>query len=236
MGSRIHITSIIPASYHWDERGNRVRIKKGSVNTNKLDNNIARSKSKIQELALCNGWDYFCTFTINKDKYDRYDFKTYYSDLSKFIANYNRSCKPEEQVKYIFVPEMHKDGAWHIHGFLKGIRGGDLYINKHGYLGWKQYEKKFGYISFSQIKDVDRCANYILKYITKDSSKNISELGLHLYYASKKLLTGETIFRGSLNLKCPWGYITEDDYCRVKDFDSRYQNYKDYIEVINEII
>jgi len=208
------------------------RSKKNTINDSKLENNISRAKTKVKELVLCNEWNYFCTFTISKEKYNRYDFKTYYEKFSKFIGNYNRSCLPDEKVKYIFVPEMHKDGAWHIHGFIKGIRKKDIYINGHGYLGWTQYEEKFGFISFSDIRDIDKSANYILKYITKDTTKNISALGMHIYYASKGLETAEIIYKGKILLKCPWGYETKDGYCRIKEFDGRYQDYKDYIEVM----
>jgi len=69
-----------------------------------------------------------------------------------------------------------------------------------------------------------------MKYLTKDSAKNISELGMHMYYSSKNLKTSELLFRGKLILHCEWGYETPDGFCRIKDFDSRYQNYKDYVE------
>lgn len=199
-------------------------VAKGTSNDSKLDNNIARAKIKVKEYVLCNPWDYFATFTINPDKYDRYNLKAYYNDFSRFLLNYNRYCTPEEKVKYIFVPEMHKNGAWHIHGFLKGIRQQDLYINEHSYLSWSTYEEKFGYISFGRIRDIERSSNYILKYITKGRSKNITELGGHLYYASKGLQTATLLYRGKLRLHCDWDYETPDGYCRLRYFDERKEN------------
>ena len=64
--------------------------KKNSVNSEKLSNNVARAKTKINELALCNPWSWFVTLTIDKDKYDRYDLKTYYKHFSQFLNNLNR--------------------------------------------------------------------------------------------------------------------------------------------------
>lgn len=210
---------------------NRKRSAKNTVNNEKLENNIARSKSRVKEYVLCNPWDYFCTLTIDKTKYDRYNLKTYYADFSKFIQNYNRFCNDDEIVKYILIPEMHKDNAWHMHGFLKGIRKRDIYINQHGYLGWNRYEDKFGYISFAPIRDIEKSSNYILKYMTKDTSRNVSDLGNHLYYSSKGLKTAEMIFRGKIELKCEWDYERPDGFCRIKYFDDRKDDLAEYIRV-----
>ena len=141
----------------------RQYVPKSSVNTEKLDNNISRAKSVCKELVLCNSWDYWCTFTISPEKYDRYNLKKYIKDFTEFIHNYNRRCSDTEKVKYLFIPEMHQDGAWHIHGFIKGIKSKDLYVNSHGYLSWKQYEDKFGFISMSKVRDVDRASSYMMK-------------------------------------------------------------------------
>ena len=39
----------------------------------KLFNSISRSRQAIYELALCNDWEYFVTFTINKRNHDRFN-------------------------------------------------------------------------------------------------------------------------------------------------------------------
>jgi hypothetical protein len=205
--------------------------KKNSVNTLKLSNNIIRAKTKVQELAFCNDWNYFVTLTIDKKKYDRYDLKTYYHDFSEFLHNLNRRRTVDNKIVYLLIPEMHKDGAWHIHGLFNGLQPTDLYINQNGYLGWLEYEKRFGYISFSKVKDKDRVSNYIVKYLTKDVDKNVSELGLHLYYASKGLQKADVLFRGRAELLCPWDYEHPDHYCRVKTFDLRTDDYTDYLKL-----
>ena len=143
--------------------------KKGSKNTEKLSNNITRAKTTIREYALCNKWDFWCTFTINPRKYNRYHLDDYIKDFTEFIHNYNR--RKEEKCRYLFIPEQHKDGAWHIHGFISGIAETDIYINKFGYFAWKQYEEKFGFISMTKLDDdIERLASYCLKYISVISS------------------------------------------------------------------
>lgn len=59
----------------WESE--RPSKKKGSVNNGKLENNLCRAKSTVRELALCNDWDYWCTFTLAPDKHNRYDLESY---------------------------------------------------------------------------------------------------------------------------------------------------------------
>jgi hypothetical protein len=206
---------------------------KNSMNSIKLENNISRARSRIKEYALQNEWHSFATLTLNKEKYDRYDLKNYHKDLSKFINNYNRSLPDDEKVKYLLIPEMHKDGAWHMHGLLKGIQKQDMITNSNGYQTWIQYQKKFGYISFSPINDISSCSNYILKYIGKGFGVDVQSLGSHLYYSSKGLARADIKYKGfNLRLLCAWDYESEDGFCKIKTIDLRYQNPSDYLELL----
>ncbi len=231
MGHIIKVANLNAIRINGLEDNHIINVK-GAINDSKLDNNIARAKSRVKEYVLCNKWDYFCTFTISPEKYDRHNFNLYYTDFSRFLRNYNRYCTEEEKVKYIFIPETHKDGAWHIHGFIKGIKDKDIYNNRFGYLSWKQYEERFGFISFDRIKDIEASSNYILKYITKDVSKCVSDLNCHIFYSTKGLKKAELIFRGKIQLNCSWDYETPDGYCRLKYFDERKENYLNFIEVL----
>lgn len=205
--------------------------KKNSVNDDKLANNLSRAKARVNELALCNDWEYFITLTIDKSKYDRYNLKAYYRDFSEFIHNLNRRRPVERKITYLLIPETHEDGAWHMHGLFNGLCENDFYINQNGYFSWDKYDKKFGYISLDHIKDKDRTASYIVKYITKDVGRNVTELGCHLYYASKNLKTAELLYRGRAELLCPWDYEHPDGYCRIKTFDIRTDDYTKYLKL-----
>lgn len=214
----------------WES--DQCKQKRGTANTTKLDNNLSRAKATVKELAQCNDWDYWCTFTLDKTKLDRYDLEVYKKRLGEFIHNYNRRCSPEEKVQYLLVPEMHKDGAWHMHGFIKGIRKKDLYVNKDGYLTWKQYEDKFGFISMSVLRDKDKCSSYITKYMTKDALATITKLNAHAYYASHGLKRSEVLYRGSGKFKGEWDWEHEDGYCKVKTIDSRKESLDKYFEMM----
>ncbi|MGB9763686.1 MAG: rolling circle replication-associated protein [Minisyncoccia bacterium] len=186
------------------------------VNDIKLDNNLIRSKSKVFELAVCNDFEYFITCTINKEKYNRYDLKTYYKDFTQFLRDYNKKYKTK--IQYLFIPERHKNGAWHIHGLIKGICPEHLIINEHGYLDWIYYRDRFGFISLSKVKDIERVSKYITKYITKRIDDTINDLNLHIYYASKGLKTAKEIKRGTLlSDSIPdFKYDFENDYVKIK--------------------
>lgn len=191
---------------------------KGTVNSKKLRNNIARVRSRVYELAMCNDWEYFVTLTIAPDKCDRYDLKAFYKRLSKFINNYNRNCDEDCKLLYLLIPEQHKDGAWHLHGLLKGIRKEDIKANANGYLTWSKYDKTFGYMSMDTLKSKEACSKYILKYITKELEKSVSELNNHMYYCSKGLKKAHTVFKGVADYPDDWvwDYETENGYCRIK--------------------
>lgn len=212
----------------WEEI--EPKAPKGSVNEEKLCNNLARAKSIVKEYVLCNQWDWWCTFTVNPQQYDRKELDIYAKDFAEFIHNYNRRREDKDKVKYILVPEQHQDGAWHMHGFIKGIAEKDIYINQYGYYTWKQYEKKFGFISMDKIKDIDRSSSYILKYMTKDSSKNVGALNKHLYYCSKGLKRADEIYRGNAEFFGSWDWEHPDGYCKVKTIDISKESLYDYLE------
>ena len=205
---------------------------KGSVNEFKLDNNISRVKSKLYEYSLCNPWDWFITFTLDPAKYDRHDLERYHKELSQWLRHYSaRKCN--NQLKFLLVPERHKDDAWHIHGFLYALPLEHLtpftlqehlpdYIRKKLLNGeqvynWQPYAKKFGYCNIEPIRNNEAASKYILKYITKDLSRCVSETNAHMYYCSRGLQIAETLKQGHLIVNfeeiSPIAY--ENDYVAV---------------------
>lgn len=182
---------------------------KNSVNENKLDCNLRRAKNTIKELVMCNDWEYFATLTLDKTKYNRYDLKKYIKDLSQYIRDLR---KRGNDIKYLLIPERHKDGAWHIHGFFSGLNQEELkefslseklpsYIKNSIKQGkkiwnWVGYSLKFGFNELEEIRDIDKVSSYVTKYITKDLSDTVNELGAKTYYCSRGLKRAKTIKRG----------------------------------------
>lgn len=225
-----------------------VPYKEKIENPDKLANNICRAKSTIYELALCNDWDYFCTFTIDKTKYDRYDLSKFHKDFVQKIRNLNKKYKCK--INYLLVPEKHKDGAWHMHGFLSCLPGQELrafgreehlplyildkIIKGHNIYTWTTYQEKFGFCDLEPIKNIYKASAYITKYVSKTLAENITELGAHTYYASKGLNRAEVIMTGYLDNPSDGSglnYEFENEYVKVHWMDKEeFENVKDFID------
>lgn len=78
-----------------------------------------RARTMVRDLALCNPMDYFVTLTFDAAKIDRYDIKTIMAKVNGWLDNQVR----RKGLAYILIPELHKDGAVHFHGFFNGALG-----------------------------------------------------------------------------------------------------------------
>lgn len=203
------------------------RRRKGEyVNTEKLEESIIRTRSKIYELAMCNDWEFFVTLTLDKRKYDRTDLKRYRVDLAQFIRDYRKKYKVD--IKYLLIPEEHKDRAWHMHGLLMGLPRAHLKVNENGYLDWFAYREKFGYISIDEIRNKEATSRYITKYITKNLENCVKEVGAHMYYCSRGLKRAEEVKKGVLKIKdAKWDY--QNDWVKIKWIDEEI-NPDEYID------
>ena len=170
---------------------------------------IYRARSRVKELALCQKWEYFATFTLAEEKQDRFDIKQYVRDLGNWIGNYRK--KYNCNLQYLIIPEQHKNGAWHAHGLLRNVAKDSLTINEHGYLDMPYYRNRFGYISLSKVKSHEKCATYITKYIAKDteSTSRALDKGSHLFYSSRGLQGKETLWVVSTHEHIQGGFRNE---------------------------
>lgn len=148
----------------------------------RMDESLYRTRRTVKDTILCNDFSYFCTFTFSPDKVDdRTDYPALSKALRKFFNNYKTREFPS--FKYMLIPEPHKDGAIHFHGVVNTLYGlcTPLYIykricdgfsqkfpNRKHYLDWPAFSERFGYFSCSKIRDCEKCATYVSKYITKD--------------------------------------------------------------------
>ena len=164
----------------------------------KLDNNKARARTAIFEIALCNEFDYFVTLTLDKKKYDRYNLPLFIKDFGQFIRDYRKKYKAN--IQYLLIPEKHKDGAWHMHGLIKNIPREHLKLNNNGYMDWEAYSNKFGWISVDKVKNQEAVSKYITKYISKDIDNTVSEKNKKSYYCTRGLKRSEKIKEGILTM------------------------------------
>lgn len=149
--------------------------------------NLSRTKNNIKKICLANHWDFFCTWTVSSKLGDRYSLDFCQTQMRKLMKAYKRKYK---SFKFIYITESHKDGAFHFHGLVSGLGEDDLYVNSNNYLSSRMFDS-LGFNSFSKIRDINKCGNYIMKYITKRCIKN--EMG-SIYFCSRGLSHGSSYF------------------------------------------
>lgn len=223
----LHKTSFIIPEY----QDYSLEPKSRDINDKKLDNNLSRAKNKIFEYALCNDFDYFVTFTLSKDKKDRYDLPGFIKDLGQFIRNLRRLKNYD--IQYLLIPESHKDGAWHMHGLLKGVPIQELTLFtlednipyrllemlKKGrkIYSWGGYADKFGFCTLEPIISKIKVSKYITKYISKTLKADLNrEKDKKLYYTSKGLNTALTVYKGLYNPNIDIDPDFENEYVATK--------------------
>lgn len=167
---------------------------------------LSRTKRHIRELALCNGFEYFATLTVDSANADRFSLTDCQDLLRKKLKKLKRK---NSDFAYLFITEKHKNGAFHFHGLVKGIN--DFYINSNGYLSHEVFDE-IGFNSFSKIHDFEKTCNYITKYITKDCIKNEHN---QIYFCSRGLKKAtKYIIKPDFDID----FTYENDFCKLRDF------------------
>lgn len=178
----------------------------GFKHIDKLPQALSRARKVCLELALCNEWKWFATFTIAKDNFDRKNLDAFYKQFTEWLK-YQRE-KHGVKIPYLLVPEQHGDGSWHMHGFFnsdidqmlisfremdkQGYRSVDgkklpRKLIRNNFYNWPTYQKRFGFCSFGEIRNRDATAFYATKYISKSFQGDCRRVGLKLYYCSQGL-------------------------------------------------
>lgn len=158
-----------------------------TVDRKKVDN-VKRARQAVYDIARSNSWDWFLTITFDGQKVNRYDYTSVVASLCAFTKALRRAgCQ------WLFVPEQHKDGAWHFHGLISG----DLPVVRalHPVSGRPLFDRKgneiynvavyhLGFSTVTRVKHQDRVSTYITKYITKSDTIPV---GRKRYWCSRAL-------------------------------------------------
>lgn len=148
--------------------------------------NANRAKNKVYEYSRSYDWDYFVTWTFSSDYVDRFNYDECSNKLRKWLNNQKRASP---DLKYIVVPEQHKNGAWHFHGLIADCDGMNIIDSGHktkdGNIIYNISGYNFGFTTATKVKDVWRVSKYIGKYITKSLVDNTS--GKQRYFVSNNL-------------------------------------------------
>lgn len=202
--------------YHNSYRLPVHRVQRQERKTARREDNqhrsLRRSKTAIQDIMLCNKFDLWCTFTYNcrncqpkcnnnpcictPENCKRFDMHYTRRTLQNWFRN-QRKHSPD--LKYLAVPEFHKNGAIHFHCMISGFNGrlkdsgkrtkhNQTIYNASGYYsGWTEFVK-FGerFDSSSYETDYVRIVSYLTKYITKD---------MPIINGSRRYLVSESLTR-----------------------------------------
>lgn len=148
---------------------------------------LKRAKQKIYDLSRANEWEYFVTLTFDPNKVHRYDYTDCVKKLSKWLNHMRPLCGPD--FKYLVVPELHKDGAYHFHGLFAGCDGIEIvdsgHVTRSGDTIYNFGKYKLGWSTATKVTINEAVIKYITKYCTKELVENTKNK--RRYWASRNL-------------------------------------------------
>lgn len=151
-----------------------------------IERSLRRSKTAVKDLIICNSFDYFCTFTFDKRKHNRYDVNHCKLVMSMWL---NRQRKHSPALKYLLVPELHKDGAIHFHA---------LFANYHGKLKELPHKTKYG-------RPVYNISSWRAGRISSAVPINGNNVAIAEYMLKQYLIKDMPTFSGSKRYWCSQG-------------------------------
>lgn len=146
-----------------------------------------RTKQSIYEITRANNWEWFITLTFDREKIDSSNYDLLTKKVGKWLEHLRE--RKAKDLKYIIIPELHKDGKhYHFHGLLSDT--GDMTFTDSGIVheGNKVYNIAnfgYGFSTATKVKDSAKASSYISKYITKDLLALTK--GKRRYWTSKNL-------------------------------------------------
>lgn len=154
-----------------------------------IERSMRRARAKVRRLALANDFKWFVTLTLDQQKIDRYDPAAVVRKLNQWCSNQVK----RKGLRYILVPERHKDGALHFHGFFsdaleaqasghRSKTGQEIYNLPGWTLGFTAAIEVYG--------DYAGAVAYVCKYIGKQGDKPAGRW----YYSGGDLAEPEVIF------------------------------------------
>lgn len=172
----------------------------------RLARSVRRAKAMLRDYVKANDWDYFVTLTLDRSKVDRYDIGEITRKLNQWADNQVR----RNGLAYVLVPELHKDGAIHFHGFFRGgppgvdsgtlTRQGQKRPRRPRSLAERERMLSDGWqpvfnlpawtlgftTAIRPYGDKDKATNYVLKYLTKEAERT-GKIGGRWYYSGGDL-------------------------------------------------
>lgn len=131
---------------------------------------MRRARAQLRRLALANSFDYFVTLTLDAQRIDRYDAAA----VTKALSQWCNNMVKRHGLRYVLVPERHKDGAFHFHGFMggPGLIATDSGIRWDGRPVYNLPQWSYGFTTAQRLYGTYSAAvGYCCKYIGKQQGQ-----------------------------------------------------------------
>lgn len=185
---------------------------------------LQRTKMLVRDIVLCNGFDYFCTFTFNPKKCNSYSFPSCWSKMSAWLHHQRDNSREQGiEFKYLIIPEQHKSGRWHFHALISGYIGSLRPANCLTASDRPIYNMtsfRSGFTTAVAIDNQENVANYVTKYITKEFIKMFNQ---RRFFCSRNLVRPVKSVNSSLlsrTLPLFRRVVADDKYSRSYVIDS----------------
>jgi hypothetical protein len=173
---------------------------------------VRRARARVRTLAMANSFDYFVTLTLDAAKVDRYDPDAIIRKMVVWLSNRVQ----RQGLRYILVPERHKDGAIHFHGFFNNVLnivdsgtitrpGGKprrprsaadraAMMAAGGHIVYNVTDWPFGFSTAIELYgEYTAAVSYVCKYIGKQTEGEMPErIGGRWYYSGGELAEPQT--------------------------------------------
>ena len=135
-----------------------------------LERSMRRARSTLRRLALANDFKWFVTLTLDPSKVDSHDGAAVVKKLNAWCSN----MVQRKGLKYILVPERHKKGGIHFHGFfndcLEVVDSG--HTDKQGHTIYNLPQWSLGFTTAIELyDDYQKAVGYVCKYVGKQGEK-----------------------------------------------------------------
>ena len=147
-----------------------------------MERSMRRARAKLRRLALANDFTWFVTLTLDPEKIDREDGKAVAAALGRWADNMVR----RKGLRYVLVPELHKKGGIHFHGFFSDAVkvSASGHFDSRGNPIYNLPEWPFGFTTAIRLYgDYPSAVGYVCKYIGKQGDRPMGRW----YYSGGRL-------------------------------------------------
>lgn len=135
-----------------------------------LERSMRRARANLRRIALANDFRWFVTLTLDPQKVDSHDGAAVVKKLNAWCSN----MVQRHGLKYVLVPERHKKGGIHFHGFFNDcmeiIDSG--HTDQQGHKIYNLPQWTLGFTTAIELyDDYQKAVSYVCKYVGKQGEK-----------------------------------------------------------------